>query len=182
MQDYLVWFFTLLVIPVIIAKADILHRALDLKQLQKIKAIYSWWNKENMPRNLRGASLFLNECDLSTQTPIPLHGRVDQVFKTKSNTLIPVDTKTRKSFSIYKSDIIQLSVYQVILKQKYGVKYKVSNVGYVRVVVQSGVNEIIRYIPVKLITEKHISNLWRRYNAIKRGVVETKCTCNGHFH
>tara|TARA_B100001059_G_C17839759_1_gene591349 strand:+ start:9332 stop:9910 length:579 start_codon:yes stop_codon:yes gene_type:complete len=182
MHDYIVWIFVLLVIPVVIARADLLRRTVRLEQLGKLRAVYSWWNKENMPRNLRGSCLFLNESELNTKIPVALHGRVDQVFKTKSNVLITVDTKTRSSFRVYKSDIIQLSVYRIILAQKYGAKFKVSNTGYIRIVVNVDSKEIIRYIPVKLISEKHISNLWYRYKAIKDGSVKTKCTCNGHLH
>jgi hypothetical protein len=182
MLDYIIWIFVLLVVPVIIAKADLFRSRIQVEQKRKTQVIQRWWNKENMPRKLRGASLFMNESDISTCTPMALHGRVDQVFKTKSNVLIPVDTKTRDSVRVYKSDIIQLSVYQLILKKIYGTKFKISNEGYIRIVVEEGKKEIISYIPVKLISEKKIQNLYHRYKAIKDGAVKAKCTCKGHFH
>jgi ATP-dependent exoDNAse (exonuclease V) beta subunit len=172
----------LLFVPFLIAKADLWHR----KSTKSIRAhdqvIKLWWQNESMPRVLRNARIFLNEEEISTSRPVPLHGRVDQVFQTDDHTLILVDTKTRRFNRVYKSDIIQLSVYRTILKNRYRSQYPVSNQAYVRVVVQSGNQKKVYYRQVTLLTEDEVVDLWRRYTAIKTGRKRPTCTCNGHLH
>ncbi len=53
---------------------------------------------------------------------------------------------------IYESDIIQLSVYRVILSHKY--KAPVAKYGYVRTVVETADGDRVRYIKTNLLSEK----------------------------
>ena len=182
MTETILWVLALVVAPLLVAKADLWRKSVQLLRSSEMNAIRSWWESENMPRELRGATLFLNEQDISTTEPVALHGRVDQVFKTIKGVLVPVDTKTRDTTCIFKSDIIQLSVYRVILEAQYGSQYKVSRRGYVRVVIQSGREESVRYMPVELLSERKVAALWRRYNALRSGETKGKCTCDGHLH
>lgn len=182
MTETILWLLALVIAPLLVAKADLWRKSVQLLQSRKMNAIEMWWESENMPRELRGATLFLNEQDISTTEPAALHGRVDQVFKTVKEVLVPVDTKTRGSTCIFKSDIIQLSVYRVILEAKYGSQYKVSRRGYVRVVIQSGEEECVIYMPVELLPERKVVALWHRYNALKSGKTKGKCTCEGRLH
>lgn len=149
----------------------------------KYPELKSWQHYENMPRALRTATVFLNEEEVSTRLPVPLHGITDQVFKTGRDKLIVVDTKTREQFRVYTSDIIQLSVYGLILSVKHQGKFAVSPHGYVRVVVDAGgAKEQVRYIRVKLLPESEVVALWKKYQAIKKGEVAARCTCDGRYH
>lgn len=85
-----------------------------------------------------------------------MHGRVDQVYQTKNGVLIPLDTKLRQVNHIYESDIIQLSVYRVILSHKY--KAPVAKYGYVRTVVETADGDRVRYIKTNLLSEKKWSS------------------------
>lgn len=149
----------------------------------KYPELRSWQYYENMPQALRSATVFLNEEEVSTRLPVPLHGIADQVFKTSRGKLIVVDTKTRENFRVYTSDIIQLSVYGLILSVKYQGQHKVSPHGYVRVVVGAGeAREQVGYIKVKLLPESQVVALWKKYQAIKGRRVRAKCTCDGRYH
>lgn len=182
MADIWLWVAALIIAPFLISKADLWRRSARLLRSREMNELHRWWDKENMPRELRGATLFLNEQDISTTEPVAMHGRVDQVFKTRKAVLVPVDTKTRSSTCIFKSDIIQLSVYRVLLERKYGSQYKVSKKGYVRVVIESGDEECVRYMPVELMPERKVVGLWHRYTALKTGSAKGKCSCDGNLH
>lgn len=182
MTETVLWVLALVVAPLLVAKADLWRKSVQLLRSREMNAIWDWWEQENMPRELRGATLFLNEQDISTTEPVALHGRVDQVFKTAKGVLVPVDTKTRGSTCIFKSDIIQLSVYRVILEAKFGSQYKVSKRGYVRVVIHTGDEECVRYMPVELLPERRVVVLWHRYSALRSGEMKGECSCDGHLH
>lgn len=94
--------------------------------------------------------------------------------------LIPLDTKLRQVNHIYESDIIQLSVYRVILSHKY--KAPVAKYGYVRTVVETADGDRVRYIKTNLLSEKEVVKLWHRYQSIRSGQVKTSCSCGGKFH
>lgn len=137
-----------------------------------------WWRKENMPNTLKHSTLLFNEKPLSVQTPVPLHGQVDQVFQHESGKVIPVDTKSRAKVRVYKSDVIQLSVYAVVLAEK---GHQVSKYGYVRVVVP-GEALHIQYVKVRLLSTDQIVSLWHRHDALRRKEAVGLCTCGGLFH
>lgn len=158
------WIFVLIIAPFVIAKVDQWRK-------RGIGDTWAWWKSENMPYELRSATLFLSEQDISTTQPVPMHGRVDQVYQTKNGVLIPLDTKLRQVNHIYESDIIQLSVYRVILSHKY--KAPVAKYGYVRTVVETADGDRVRYIKTNLLSEKEVVKLWHRYQSIRSGQVKT---------
>ncbi|MBG9433307.1 hypothetical protein I5772_22220 [Klebsiella pneumoniae] len=167
------WIFVLIIAPFVIAKVDQWRK-------RGIGDTWAWWKSENMPYELRSATLFLSEQDISTTQPVPMHCRVDQVYQTKNGVLIPLDTKLRQVNHIYESDIIQLSVYRVILSHKY--KAPVAKYGYVRTVVETADGDRVRYIKTNLLSEKEVVKLWHRYQSIRSGQVKTSCSCGGKFH
>jgi hypothetical protein len=182
MSEYLLWAAALLIAPYLIAKADLRRRSAKAAQATEVADLKRWWKKEGMPSELRGATLFLNEQEIRTDLPVPMHGRVDQVFKTPRGVLVPVDTKCRDSGCVFKSDIIQLSVYRVILQHRYGSQYTVSGTGYVRAVTRMGQVQRIRYLPVRLLPERRVVKMWHRYTELKEGRAKGKCTCEGKLH
>lgn len=167
------WILALIVAPFLIAKVDQWRK-------RGIGDTLTWWKTENMPRELRNATLFLSEKDISTSVPVPIHGRVDQVYRTNKGLLVPLDTKLRPVSHIYESDIIQLSVYRLILLHQY--KLPVANYGYVRTVVETNAGDKIRYIKTDLLSEKAVITLWRRYQSIRAGQYVPTCKCGGKFH
>lgn len=167
------WIGALIIAPFVIAKVDLWRR-------RGIGDAWGWWETENMPHELRTATLFLSEQDIATSLPVQMHGRVDQVYKTKRGVLIPLDTKSRPMTRVYESDIIQISVYRIILLHQYNVP--VANYGYVRTVTETSTGERVRYIKTKLLSERQVVKLWRRYQSIRSGLVTPSCTCGGDFH
>lgn len=179
----LLWFVGLVVAPFLIAKADRWRKSATTALKARQQTQQQWWDKERMPEELRGARLFMNEEDIRAFEPVPLHGRVDQVFETRNGVLVPVDTKTRKYFRVYDSDIIQLSVYRLILEKMYGNRHTVSQHGYIRAVVLSEHGkENIRYLRVRLLSEGEIVELWQQYKALKTGKRKRSCSCAGALH
>ena len=124
--------------------------------------------RENLPEPLVGAQLVLSESDIATNLPVPMHGRVDQVFYSRG-WLIPIDTKTRKVVRVYPKDVIQLSVYAFILARTtmslFGREIPVASSGSVRIV--SG--RETTYVPVTLLSSAQVINLWNRYWELKKG-------------
>lgn len=123
--------------------------------------------QESLPAALAGAKLVLSESDLETALPVPMHGRVDQVFYA-NGWLVPVDTKTRKIPRVFLKDVIQLSVYAFILARTslslFGREIPVSSIGYVRCVC----GRQPTYLPVRLLNSAQIISLWNRYWELKR--------------
>lgn len=124
------------------------------------RAIGAW--SENLPDALRGGRVVLSERDLATEIPVPLHGRGDQVFLA-NGWLVPVDTKRRKSESVYMKDVIQLSVYAFILARQsqslFGRNLPVSGTGFIRI--SNSMRTI--YKPVTLLSSAQVISLWNRY-------------------
>lgn len=153
---------------------------LDLAYHRRLGRALHWWRQENMPTELRRAALYLCEEDISTRTPVALHGRPDQVYRTADNTLVLLDTKARKAHRVFPSDIIQLSVYRVILAHSQPLA--VAPHGYIRTVVQTTQGEEVRYHKTMLLSTREIIALHRQYNAIRQAAVAAPCTCGGVLH
>lgn len=113
-----------------------------------------WQQAENMPRELRKSSVLMNEEAISCSYPIPIHGRVDQVFLSPGGAVIPLDTKTRSAHRVMESDIVQLSVYAVALRQKYPTASL--NHGYIRTVVGSVRDKSVVYHRVRLLSTRAV--------------------------
>lgn len=150
LNNLYLWVFLIFIAPYLIAKGDKWRR-------EKNKDVNEWFAQEAIPAELRASALFLNEADIAIESPLALHGRVDQVFKTKSQSLLLVDTKTRKRFRVYESDIIQLSIYRYILLHQY--KIAVEDYAYVRVQIDGRNGAIVKYIKVNLLSESEVEKL-----------------------
>jgi len=121
-----------------------------------------WQRAEAMPAELRTADLVLSECPIRTRYPLPLCGQPDQVYQALNGDLIVVDSKTRRVPRIYLHDIVQLSVYRVILR--HGgfppvAGRPVRPYGYIRC--QWG--GAVRYLPAPLLSETQVLALALRY-------------------
>lgn len=98
--------------------------------------------------------------------PIPIHGTPDVVWIDRDGVLIVGDYKSRTSCKVHDSDIIQLSVYKVLLERTQC--RPVSNIGYVHFKNSRAC--------VKLLDEKTIIALYDQYQKIVRGKIKAKQT------
>lgn len=121
---------------------------------------------------LRGAVCVLNEQDINTTTPVPLHGKPDQVFRLRDGRYLLLDTKTRRHAKVYFSDIVQLSVYAVILKNK---GLPVFPFAVVRIAGKKPT-----YLRADFLPEHVVVRLYHKYLSIKAGQIKVACTCGKH--
>lgn len=139
----------------------------------------SW--KTYLPAQLRNTVVALSEADIATELPLPLHGRVDQVlFNENTRVAYLVDTKTRKTARVFLKDIIQLSVYRVILdrnaKKYLGMPAVVSPVGYIRV--PSPMTNKAQYIAVDLLGVDVVVQFALRYFLLReKGMLARPTVC-----
>jgi CRISPR/Cas system-associated exonuclease Cas4 (RecB family) len=123
-----------------------------------------WLARESFPADLKLSTLWASEKRLACRYPVPLHGQVDQVFRTPNGALCPVDTKSHSR--AYPSDILQLSVYAFILRhrRRWGVfpPVHVTSHGYIRL---AGGNRI-RYQRVNLLDDARIIDYHHRYHQL----------------
>lgn len=112
-----------------------------------------WEKTENRPALLRNARLLLSEQPIRCKRPVPLHGRVDQVYQLANGELCVVDSKARRIPRVYPSDIIQASVYATILRAKGHV---VHPQGYIRQIW----NARVRYLPFDLLSDEKVIALY----------------------
>lgn len=137
--------------------------------------------KTYLPAPLRNAQVVLSEADIETEIPLPLHGRVDQVLLNKSaGTAYIIDTKARRTARVYLKDIIQMSVYKVILdrnaKRYFGMPAIVSQTGYVRI--PSPLTNKAEFIPVTLMTADAVFAMALRYMILKqKGMLARPTMC-----
>lgn len=125
-----------------------------------------WLDIKNVPKDIEESTVFLKEKNISMRNPVGIYGRPDIVFKKKAEgELIVSDVKSRKKAVVYKSDIIQQSVYRTILCSK---GHKVSMTGYVRAATPKG----SRFIRVTLMPNQDVIRLHERYHLVKTGQVK----------
>lgn len=122
---------------------------------------------------MAGAECILNEQDIKTLLPVPLHGRPDQVFKLKDGRLLVFDTKRRDIQRVYYSDVVQLSVYASILKNN---GWQVCEFGVIRIPASPS----DRYLTVRLLPDSKIVSLYMRYQSIRLGHANPSCSCGKH--
>jgi len=132
--------------------------------------------KKNRYLNMMtGAEVFLNEQSIHTLTPVPLHGKPDQVLQLRDGRLLIIDTKNRFHQKIYPSDITQLSVYRVILKNN---GYRLCDFALIRFPSEKNTSAVFKQ--TRLLSEKEIINLYNRYHKIKRQEINPICRCHKH--
>lgn len=140
-----------------------------------------WFREEGMPWRLRRCKVVLNEQQIHTDGPLPMHGAPDQVLERTNGDLVILDSKTRDRAEVYISDIIQMSVYRYILT--HGYDHKVSPHGYVRLVqIRPGRKPKVKYKKVRLLGDLAMTHLWNEYTAISKGEFKAPCRCGGTLH
>lgn len=129
---------------------------------------------ENPVDELRGARLLMNEVDIRTDRPVPMHGRVDQVFMLQNGKVLVMDTKVRDRLVVFPSDVVQLSTYAMILSMN---NYIVCPYAVIRFVLPG--NTVV-YRRVGLLPMSTIVSLHQRYESIEKGESLAHCSCGKH--
>lgn len=122
----------------------------------------TWLDFERMPAELEQGRLVLSESLISTLLPVPLKGRPDAVYRSRGGLLVPVETKVRSCPMVRVRDIVQLSVYRVILEGSPLAGHTdapVADYGYVRLVV----NGRPVYCQVPLFDKVMVTLLWAAF-------------------
>jgi hypothetical protein len=128
-----------------------------------------WIDKEGMPHELGIGSLYKDGGSISCGGSYPCHGTPDQRYLVSGGTLVLVESKSRSLPFVYKSDIIQVSVYGYI-QRKSRQPRRVKNLasyGYIRLVV--GKKKQVVYKKIELMSDREVESLHARYDAIKQG-------------
>lgn len=151
------------------------------------RARQEFFERERMPAALRNSFLVASEVSIFCVSPVPLHGRIDQLFQLPSGRCVILDTKYRPDWTVYDSDLIQMSAYRLILQNcRYRNSYhrhKMESYGYIRFVNENEEGDFeIRYVRVELLSNREVVDLWKRYQRIHYGLEAPVCTCNGEFH
>jgi len=92
--------------------------------------------KERMPAELSEGQLIRSEHYIRTEVPRKMHGTLDQLYRVLSGLHVLVDSKTRDKHQVFMKDIVQVSVYRIILIRT-GVR--MADYAYFRVVTPDGI-------------------------------------------
>lgn len=122
-----------------------------------VLTLFLCWKIARRNRNL---SPYMIEKFISINQPVPLCGTPDVVWIDHKGRLIVGDYKSRNGQQAYRAEIIQLSVYKLLLQKTQ--KRVVADFGYLYF--SNG-----KRVKVALLTEKEIINLYYRYLDIING-------------
>jgi len=78
--------------------------------------IWPGFSQQWMPDELKGLQLVNIEKNIFVSSPYPLAGRPDQVFFSPEFGHVPLEYKNRDNFSVYNTDIAQLSLQAWLLR------------------------------------------------------------------
>lgn len=125
-------------------------------------------------RRMPGDYDFAREREFRMRLPFPATGIPDLVIERRislfSSFLIVVDLKTRMRQMVFESDVIQLSLYKLLLEKATG--RKVAENGWV--LVKNGAGE--QYHQVKLYGEQKLIEIYQRRQAILAGQITPQPT------
>ena len=112
--------------------------------------LYWWFRTRRKPK----LSPYMLEKSLKITDPIPLCGTPDVVWKARDGTLIVGDYKSRNNQQVYQSEVIQLSVYRLLVERTQ--KKPVADYGFIHF-------KDRKIVRVNLITEEEVVTLYQRY-------------------
>ena len=127
--------------------------------------ILYWWLRLRRKPKL---SPYMLEQFLKITNPIPLCGKLDVVWESRDGTLIVGDYKSRENQQVCKSEVIQLSVYKLLVERTQN--RSVADYGFIHFK-----NRNMK--KVLLMKEKEIIDLYHRYWNVIGGEV-VACTAN----
>ena len=85
----------------------------------------AWWlymawpglSQDWLPEDLKAGKLVNVEEDLTTDEPYPVIGRPDQVYRLATGLHVPVELKNRDSYTVYDTDIAEVSLRAWLLRK-----------------------------------------------------------------
>lgn len=120
-------------------------------------------------RRRRSLSVYFTERPMEMTDPIAVCGTPDVVWiEKRTGTLIVGDYKSRASQQVYDSDVIQLSVYRLLLRHSQ--RKPVADYGFIHF--HNG-----RRKRVKLMNERDVIRLYERYIDLITGKATPKRVC-----
>lgn len=160
---------------------------LDDARLRQLQAV--WAAHEGLPSELVGAELQGSEGKLAITRPVPMEGRIDQLYRTERGRYLIVDTKKRYRPRVKAEDVVQLSCYRFMLNYAPMMCRCVGRLepfGYVRC---EGSGRVA-YLKVQLLSDEVVVRLYRRWlylyenggeGAVFRPTVENCQKCVGRL-
>lgn len=115
------------------------------KESQSLDVEKQFFRDKDMPRDLRKATLLINEQTIQSRSD--KIGRSEQAFQLKNGKIVILDTKVREKHKVYPSDIKQLKKYACILQ---GHGYAKPSYGYIRIVPRTDNTRNVYYFRVQL--------------------------------
>lgn len=128
--------------------------------LAALYGAWSWYCR------YRRVGVVFVEREFSINKPMRLVGRPDLVRRDAEGYLVVHDLKTRKSPRAFRSDVIQLSVYKVLLEVALGERVR----DYAILCCQAP-DGSRQEVPVKLMSQEQVGMLVARYEAVSMGGV-----------
>lgn len=133
-----------------------------------VVVILYWWLRSRRKPKL---SPYMLERFLKITNPVPLCGKPDVVWEARDGTLIVGDYKSRDNQKVYESEVIQLSVYKLLVEKTQN--RRVADYGFIHFKNRS-------MKKVYLMTEAEIIALYYRYWNVIAGEVEA-CAANTNY-
>ncbi|GMA99328.1 PD-(D/E)XK nuclease family protein [Pelosinus sp. IPA-1] len=130
--------------------------------------IYWWLRSRRKPK----MSPYMLERFLKITDPIPLCGKPDVVWKTRNGILIVGDYKSRENQQVYESEVIQLSVYKLLIEKTQNIP--VADYGFIHFK-----NKYMK--KVHLMKETEIIALYHSYWDVVNGEVEACVASNENY-
>lgn len=143
--------------------------------------LWRWLFDDWMPAELKGAKLAMVERKLAVKSPYPVVGRPDQVYRTPAGTHVPLERKNRSTFSVFQTDVAQLSLQSWLL---HHTGLPVTDYGFV--VINNREVNVRRCIRVQLLPHVECERLIRRYldiveeRVLAKKMRGKKCESCGH--
>ena len=94
---------------------------------------------------------------------VNLTGRIDEAFELPDGDLVLSDTKSRAAQRVYKSDILQVSAYKVVIEAS--TKKRVRDHGYIRLLTPQG-NE---YRRIDLLSANEVAAAYQLHDDLQQG-------------
>lgn len=134
--------------------------------------------KTELPDDLKNAKLWAKEKAFECGGNNPLTGIVDESFIGSNGDIVLSDTKSRKFNRVYKSDILQVSAYRVLIEN--ATSKTVAPFGFIRLLTPSG-NE---YVKIDLYDRDEVLAARRLFDDLRNGKYpgekcQNKAMCKG---
>lgn len=152
-------------------------------------AALGWWlymawpglSQDWLPDDLKAGRLVRVEEDLTADEPEPVIGRPDQVYRLTTGLHVPVELKNRDSFTVYDTDIAEVSLRAWLLR-----KNGMDTAGHAYVVINNRKTGKRQAQSVELGDDAFCEKLIRRYidliagHATPNMAHQGKCKSCGH--